>query len=103
MKYTLEEWIKEGTKRFGTDKTKWKFVCPMCGHVQTQQDFIDMKSELNAYYCCIGRVTMKGTAKKEGTNGCNWTAGGLFATAGKGNVVITPEGKEVDVFAFYEE
>jgi predicted RNA-binding Zn-ribbon protein involved in translation (DUF1610 family) len=30
---TKVEWEEEGTKKFGDDMMKWKFVCPACSHV----------------------------------------------------------------------
>lgn len=30
---SVEEWQAEGKRRFGEDVKKWRFVCPMCGHV----------------------------------------------------------------------
>lgn len=97
-KYTQEEWLAEAKKRFGNDPKNWKFVCPACGHVQTQQEFIDAGSDLDAYYSCIGRATGKGSPVDGDSSGCNWTAGCFFGTLGKGDVVITPDGKEHDVF-----
>lgn len=40
---TVKEWKEEGTKRFGQDPAKWRFVCQNCKHVQTIQDFIDIR------------------------------------------------------------
>ena len=42
MKYnSVEEWKAEATRRFGPDMLKWRFRCPMCGHVASVQDFKD--------------------------------------------------------------
>ena len=30
---SLDAWKTEGERRFGADVRKWKFKCPMCGHV----------------------------------------------------------------------
>ena len=49
---SVEEWQAEGKRRFGEDVKKWRFVCPMCGHVAAVQDFIDkgVKDPANAAY-----------------------------------------------------
>lgn len=101
---TLQEWHEEGKKLFGEDFKQWKFKCPACGHVQTIQDFLDVEADGNsAYQECIGRHTGKGSAVKGDTSGCNWAAYGLFRTLGNGRMVITPEGKKIEVFNFSEE
>ena len=67
MKYnSVEEWTAEATRRFGPDMLKWRFRCPMCGHVASVQDFKDAgaKSPSCAYQECLGRYTGKGTPKK---------------------------------------
>lgn len=71
MDYDL--WIAELKERFGNDAKKWAFKCPMCGNVQTAQDFINNKveePENKVYFSCIGRY-VKG-------KGCDWTLGGLL-------------------------
>lgn len=102
IKQTLEEWLNEAKQRFGEKTTDWKFVCPACGHVASGQDFKDAGAEPNAIYQkCIGRLNSKGTSngKNKGV-GCNWAAYGLLGNLGKGRTVITPEGKEIEVFDF---
>ena len=72
----LEDWLKEGKKRFGDDMNQWKFVCPACKTVQTAQDLLDAGVEpddVDGYsaFSCIGRFT-------QGKKGCDWSLGGLF-------------------------
>ncbi len=101
---TLQEWQEEGKKLFGEDFKQWKFKCPTCGHVQNIQDFLDVGADgNNAYQECIGRYTGKGSPVKGDSSGCNWAAYGLFGTLGNGRIVITSEGKKVEVFNFAEE
>ena len=112
MKYTLDEWRAKGKELFGEDIMNWKFVCPACNKISSGADFKEACSEIeyehNMYYHCIGRHNGKGVNGAEHTGeqppefGCNWTAGGLLATLGKGDVVVTPKGYEVNVFAFAE-
>lgn len=71
----LDDFIAEAEKRFGTDRTKWKFICPRCKTPQSGQDLVDagVKKEcVNDYlgFSCIGRWTKD--------KGCDWTLGGLF-------------------------
>ena len=86
MKYnSVEEWKAEATRRFGPDMLKWRFRCPMCGHVASVQDFKDAgaKSPNCAYQECLGRYTGKGTPKK-----------------GEHDIVIVAPGDQVDVYPF---
>lgn len=98
IKQSLQEWKEEAKQRFGENGADWKFKCPSCGNVQSAQDFMD-KCRVNqntssncVYQECIGRHV-------EGI-GCNWAAFGFLGTVGKGRVVITPNGDEVEVFDF---
>lgn len=108
---SVEEWQAEGKRRFGEDVKKWRFVCPMCGHVAAVQDFIDkgVKDPANAAYEeCIGRYTGAGAPSKENKGkGCNWAAYGLFGIPNGGAIVITGEkdGEETGahIFEFAEE
>lgn len=100
----LAEWHAEAVRRFGPDKQSWAFQCPACGHIATVMDHIAAGGSGEwAPQKCIGRVTGKGAngmAGKDEGYGCNWAAYGLFRTLGKGVAVRTPEGDEVEVFAF---
>lgn len=106
---TFQEWLNEGTKRFGEDFTKWKFKCPCCGHVASGQDFKDLGADLNdMYQICIGRINGKGmrgfdSKKMNNNDGCDWAAFGLLGNLGKGRTVISPDNKKIDVFDFAEE
>lgn len=106
VKQTLKEWLDEGKERFGDDFLKWRFKCPACGHVASGQDFKDAGADPNdMYQACIGRHNGKGADGMKGKDegfGCNWAAFGLFGNLSKGRVVVTPEGKEVEVFDFAE-
>lgn len=99
---TQKEWLEEGRQKFGEDFAKWKFVCPMCGHVAGIQDFLDLGADANdAFQECIGRHLGKGSPEKGDSSGCNWAAYGLFGTGGKGRIVISEETeKEIEVFQF---
>jgi hypothetical protein len=91
---TQAEFLAEGTARFGAKVGNWKFVCPMCGTVQSVQQLHDAvvasggtKEDVHGYigFSCIGRFTGQGdagiAAKNRGRpwdKGCNWTLGGLL-------------------------
>ncbi|MEF3313299.1 hypothetical protein PV433_30895 [Paenibacillus sp. GYB004] len=103
VRQTLKEWQAEAAERFGQSARHWKFVCPSCGNVQSAFDFIGLvkgggdevvsQAANSAYQECIGRVD-------ETSSGCNWAAYGFLGTLGKGRIVVTPGGKEVEVFDF---
>jgi hypothetical protein len=101
---SIEEWLRIGTEKYGTDTLFWKFKCPACGHVSSGQDFVNVGSDVDsAYKMCIGRVTGKGVdglKERDRGNGCNWSSGGLFKTLGRGAVVFTPDGNKIHVFPF---
>lgn len=70
-RYTKDEWLAEGERRFGPYHEDWKFVCPKCGNVASGQDFKRAGAKPNAMYCeCIGRYLKH--------KGCDWAAYGLF-------------------------
>lgn len=91
---TQDEFLAEAKRRFGENVREWKFVCPMCGTIQSVQQLLDAvlklggkKDDVHGYigFSCIGRFTRQGdagiAAKNRGEKwdkGCNWTLGGLF-------------------------
>lgn len=89
-------WTALGEKLYGKDRAKWKFKCVHCGHVQTPQDFINIKQEPdNVTSQCIGRH-LKGV-------GCDWVLFGLFQIHEL--EVIHPEKPNVKIptFKFVDE
>lgn len=100
-KNIVSEWLDEGKQRFGEDFKKWRFICPACGHINVADEFVAAGGDINnSYQECIGRLTGKGSPQKGDSSGCNWAAYGFLGTLGKGRIVITEEGKEVEVFKF---
>ena len=103
---TYEEWMKRGTELFGEDQMKWKFICPICRHVASAQDYKDAGAPQGAIgFSCIGRY-IKSTRRAFGdensdTNGhpCDYTGGGLFKL---NPLKITHEGEEFQYFDFAE-
>lgn len=106
---TLDEWLAEGTRRFGESQLDWRFECPACKHVQAVKDFKPYKEQgataESARFNCIGRYSganpnagLAGTGKEKGP--CDYTSGGLFDL--RPVVVKTSEGS-VRSFAFAPE
>jgi hypothetical protein len=78
---TKKEWEEEGTKKFGDDMMKWKFVCPACGHIASIQDWRDIGAdEGEVAFSCVGRhVENHGTLFDKGQKQpCNYAGGGFF-------------------------
>lgn len=105
IKLTYEEWVQEGTKRYGPDKKIWKFKCPNCGYIQTYNDFLkegSSKEEAQGMigFSCIGRI-MKNCKGELGNKKqpCNYAGGGLFKL---NPIIITENGKEQGYFDFEE-
>jgi hypothetical protein len=109
-KYTLAEWRAKAAELFGDDFMKWKFVCPICAHVATVQDWKDAGAPVeSAAFSCVGRwAGANDTKAKEafGPNGikgkgpCNYAGGGLFRL--NPITVVDPDGVELHAFAFAE-
>ena len=100
-RYTLAEWQAEAQRRFGNDSAKWAFVCPICKHVATVDDYRKAGAPEGAVgFSCIGRWVPNSRVAfgGEGKGPCNYTGGGLF----KLNPVrvIDPEGEEHQMFDF---
>lgn len=98
---SVDEWRREGERRFGNDIMKVKFKCPMCGHVASVQDFKDAgaKSADCAYTECLGRYKGKGSPKKNDHSGCNWCAYGLFGIP-KGGVYVINNNEKIHIFDY---
>lgn len=104
---TQEEWFAEGEKLYGKDKLKWKFKCPVCGHVASAQDWKDAGAESGEIaFSCIGRLLEKkadaldtwSKRKDGGDRGpCNYAGGGLFRL---NPVTVTKDGESSSFFEF---
>mgnify|MGYP007102561128 FL=1 len=104
MRYTHGEWLTELKNRFGEDPMKWAFKCPACGKISTMKEFKDAGAEPDdSYQTCIGRHTDKGSPTKDSKDGCKWAAFGLFGTLSGGDVIVTDDGKEIQVFSMAEK
>ena len=78
---TKGEWLEEGTRLFGPDQMKWRFVCPVCGYEASVQDWKNAgATEGEVAFSCIGRH-VQGSRIAFGGKGagpCNYAGGGLF-------------------------
>jgi len=74
-------WQAEGRRLFGDDMMRWVFVCPVCGHDQSPQDYWDAVAPSSAVaFSCVGRW-IDGSREAfggEGPGPCNYGGGGLF-------------------------
>lgn len=98
--FTYEGWIAKGRELFGTDTTRWRFVCPACGHVASVRDWKDAGAPETAVgFSCVGRwLANARDAFVKGTGPCNYAGGGLFRL---NPVSITmPNGSVEHAFAF---
>ena len=100
---------KSEAERLGNgDTMQTPFKCPLCGNVATKQMFVDAGAEGHRVAVnCIGRVIgAKGglnSRKNPVPQPCDWSAGGLFGTLGKGAIVVMEDGSEQEVFPFSQD
>jgi hypothetical protein len=107
----VAEWLTEARRLFGDDPKKWKFQCPVCGNIQTPEDFKQVGADPQSVYQeCIGRHMPKSDrasnfadtpAKNGNKSPCDYAAYGLFQFGRK----VIPEGggKPTPVFPFAPE
>lgn len=99
-RYSHEEWMAEAKRRFGESFMQWKFVCPVCGHVQSVQDYKDAGAEEGMIaYSCIGRLIpgSKDAFQENAKGPCTYAGGGLFRL---NPVTVVRGGEEHYVFDF---
>lgn len=98
---TEAEWNAEGERRFGTDRMKWRFVCPSCGYIASVQEWKDAGAGSGAVaFSCVGRWLKKCSEAFLNNGGpCNYAGGGLFKI---NPVLVAPEGSLVgnEIFDF---
>lgn len=80
-KMTRDEWRAEGTRLFGPDETRWKFICPWCEHPTTVEDWRNVGAPPGAVaFSCVGRwMNVKPeVAVKKGEGPCMYSGGGMI-------------------------
>ena len=76
---TCEAWKAEATRRFGGDPAGWRFVCPLCGHVATVDDWKKAGApETAGAFSCVGRYLPTCSKRSVPPGPCNYTGGGLI-------------------------
>jgi len=108
---THDEWIAEGRKLFGDDMLDWRFVCPVCGNVQSPNDFEVHKDKgaipESAAKLCIGRFLPESKRREAlGDNPpnakqkpCDYASFGLFNLCPV-KVTLPDGGPTIPVFGF---
>lgn len=92
---SFNEWDSEGKRLFGNDRTKWKFVCPSCGNVQSVKDFSRLIESArarpeSAVQECYHRFFFY-------SKRCSWTAYGPK----RGPIILRKNNEFIPVFDFY--
>ncbi len=83
QKLTKQAYYAEGVRRFGQDPLNWKYICPVCGHIASAQNYLNAGAPLTAIaFSCIGRWTNASQSifdkNSNKTGPCNYSGGGLF-------------------------
>lgn len=111
---THGEWCAEAVRHFGPDPMQWRFVCPVCKHVASVQDYEDAGAPDNAAaFSCIGRwagakrdalglnpeaIAYGRLPPADGPGPCNYAGGGLFRL--NPVEVVFPDGEKAWAFDF---
>ena len=105
IEMTQAAWHNEAIKRFGPDESKWRFVCPLCGHVAAVEDYRKHKDKgaqpHSAYQECIGRYEGAGGLLEDKVPcPCDYAGYGLIRLS---PIIVTlPDGKTTESFAIAE-
>lgn len=78
---TYLEWEEEGKALFGPNMRTWSFVCPVCKHVATVQDWLDAGAPNSTIaFSCVGRWIpgSRSAFNGSGPGPCSYAGGGLF-------------------------
>ncbi len=79
---TIAEWQEKARELFGKDPMKWRFVCPVCGHSQSVQDYKDAGAPSDvAAFSCVGRWregAKEAFSGGDNSKGCTYAGGGLI-------------------------
>ena len=104
IEMTEAEWNAEGEARFGADRMRWKFKCPVCGHIASAQDWKDAGASSGAVaFSCLGRwmETPRRAFEEKGKGPCNYAGGGFFRL--NPVKVRQANGEEFRLFEFAEK
>jgi len=119
IEYTSQQWHERGRALYGDDEKAWKFKCPVCGGVQSVEDFLEREFEAKdgrrkfsagealgrVYFSCKGRWPLPNEKVREFLGGdkgvvspCDYTAGGLFNVCK--TMVVDKEDNVHSIFCF---
>ncbi len=107
IRLTKEEYFAKGRELYGDDFFKWKLRCPICGNIQTPEDFRQYKERGattdSAFHNCIGRFSggSKAFGDQQPNPPCDYTAYGLFTFCAY--IAIDEEGGEHRMFPFADD
>lgn len=78
---TRDEYYKLGKELFGEDMSKWEFVCPSCGNIQSAASVREqMKKGIPSLrFGMFEEGDMINPAEACYAENCNWAANGLFS------------------------
>lgn len=98
-----DRWSLEGEKRYGPDRKKWKFRCPVCGNIASAEDYFSIGAPADAVgFSCIGRWSRscdrayKFDATKD-SGPCDYSGGGLFRL---NPITVVHNGEKTQFFDF---
>lgn len=106
---TIADWRAKAVRLFGADPLQWRFVCPVCNHIASVQDWKDAGAPAEcAGFSCVGRWIPgsrpafhgEPVQSSKSTGPCTYAGGGLFRL--NPIKVLLEDGKTIDVFAFDE-
>lgn len=106
---TLNDWRAKGAQLYGSDQKKWRFVCPVCAHVATPNDWEAVGAPVGSVaFACVGRW-IKGSRPAfgggDGPGPCDYSGGGLFAMNPLEVIGVDADGngRVIQLFDFADE
>jgi hypothetical protein len=99
---TRDQWEAEAVRRFGLNRSRWRFVCPCCRHVASVRDWLEAGAPEGAVaFSCVGRwlPEPRDAFDGSGPGPCNYAGGGLI---GLNPVSVWHDNEMHHLFAFAE-
>ena len=80
---SLNAYYLEGVRLFGNNPLDWRYICPVCGHIASAQDFINVGATTDRIgIACIGAIKNPkqafNPAHGTGKGPCNYSGRGKF-------------------------
>ena len=105
VRYTLDEWLLEGTTRFGKDMDHWKFQCPHCHQVYSLSTYPRVIDSVKLFTVAAKKcINWHNVNKKTNDHECTYQYFKFNEKIemAKGGVIIEINGKEHHFFSFAE-